>query len=49
VIHPNLDHVSGADFKSRTISIAEGENATVREMANIKAMIAAAKTRFNLR
>jgi NTE family protein len=48
VIHPNLDHVSGTDFKSRTVSIAEGEAATVRELAHIKTLIAAAKKRFNL-
>jgi NTE family protein len=49
VIHPNLDHVSGTDFKSRTLSIAEGEAATVRELAQIKALIAAMKTKLNLR
>ncbi len=48
VIHPNLDHVSGTDFKSRTLSIAEGEAATVREMVQIKAAIAHAKKRLNL-
>jgi NTE family protein len=49
VIHPNLDHISGADFKSRTVSIAEGENATVKAMDAIKRMIAASKLKFNLR
>jgi NTE family protein len=49
VIHPNLDHVSGTDFKSRTVSIAEGEAATVREMAQIKLLIAAMKIKLNLR
>ncbi len=49
VIHPNLDHVSGTDFKSRTVSIAEGEAATVREMSQIKAAIAAMKVKLNLR
>jgi NTE family protein len=48
VIHPNLDHVSGTDFKSRTVSIAEGEVATVNAMAQIKTQIAAAKKRLNL-
>ena len=49
VIHPNLDHVSGTDFKSRTVSIVEGEASTVKEIAAIKAMITAAKSRLNLR
>lgn len=48
VIHPNLDHVSGTDFKSRTVSIAEGETATVSAMAQIRTQIAAAKKRLNL-
>jgi NTE family protein len=48
VIHPNLDHVSGTDFKSRTISISEGEASTVAVMAQIKQQMAAAKKRLNL-
>jgi NTE family protein len=48
VIHPNLDHIAGTDFKSRTISINEGEIATQQSMAQIKAVIAAAKKRLNV-
>jgi NTE family protein len=48
VIHPNLDHVSGTDFKSRTASIAEGEAATLNAMAQIKQLISATKKRLNL-
>ncbi len=47
VIHPNLDQVGGTDFKSRTLSIAEGEAATVAAMAQIKQVLAAAKKRLN--
>jgi NTE family protein len=49
VIHPNLDHVSGTDFKSRTASIAEGEAATVKILTQIKTLIAQAKVRLNVR
>jgi NTE family protein len=48
VIHPNLDHVAGTDFKSRSISISEGELATQQVLPQIKAAIAAAKKRLNV-
>ncbi len=49
VIHPNLDHVSGTDFKSRTVSISEGEAATVKAVPEIKRLISDAKAALNLR
>ncbi len=48
VLHPNLDHVSGTDFKSRTTSIAEGEAATAKVVPQIKQQIASTKLRLNL-
>ena len=49
VIHPNLDHVGGTDFKSRTISISEGEAATLKLLPEIKRLLAQAKLSMNLR